>query len=169
MTLEDVFFNCEARSAEIQAFLKPGLRRGWCLQRPIKITWRQLQRQTQGIPAWFIPRCVVCQGSGKQRINDNVHAGGQSALALSRTSSCCAALRPAQHAAAALSVLGVDQAREVLQYDHLEGGVEVRTGLMRTAAAPCQQIRVRAWFAASARNGVVRLSSFIPDFSSDSP
>ena len=31
---------------------------------------------------------------------------------------------PAQHAAVALSALGVDRAREVLQSDHLEGGGE---------------------------------------------
>ena len=101
----------------------------------------------------FIPRCVIRQSSGKQRILDNAHAGGQSAFSSeSNKLVLCSALRPAQRTAAALSALGVDRAREVLQSDHLEGGGEGWP--MRTAAD---------MVAGTTRNGAAQLSSFILD------
>ena len=44
------------------------------------LTWSQLLRETQGKPIRLIPRCVIQQFSGKQRIIDNAHTGGQSAF-----------------------------------------------------------------------------------------
>ena len=76
-------------------------------------------------PIRLILRCVIQQSSGKQRIIDNAHAGGQSAFSSeSNKLVLCSALRPAQHASLAVSALGFDRAKEVLQHDSLEGGVK---------------------------------------------
>ena len=73
----------------------------------------------------MIPRCVTQQSSGKQRIIDNAHTGGQSSLSSeSNKLVLCSALRLAQRAALAISAFGFDRAKEVLQRDSLEGGGE---------------------------------------------
>ena len=69
----------------------------------------------------------VCHSAvlGKQRIIDNAHTGGQSAFSSeSNRLVLCSALRPAQHASLAVSALGFDRAKEVLQHGSLEGGGE---------------------------------------------
>ena len=135
ITLEDVFFDCEAHNSEIRASLKPGLHDEFLLSQSVAeaeagfctppLTWSQLLRETQGKPIRFIPRCVIHQSSGKQRIIDNAHTGGQSAFSSeSNKLVLCSALRPAQHASLAVSALGFDRAKEVLQHDSLEGGGE---------------------------------------------
>ena len=135
ITLEDVFFDCEARNSEIRASLKPGLRDDFLLSQSVAdaeagfctppLTWSQLLRATQGKPIRLIPRCVIQQSSGKQRIIDNAHTGGQSAFSSeSNRLVLCSALRPAQHASLAVSALGFDRAKEVFQRDSLEGGGE---------------------------------------------
>ena len=54
---------------------------------------------------------------------DNAHTGGQSAFSSeSNKLVLCSALRPAQHAALAISAFGFDRAKEVLRHDSLEGG-----------------------------------------------
>ena len=134
-TLKNVFFDCEAHNSEIRASLKPGLRDEFLLSQSVAdaeagfctppLTWSQLLRETQGKPIRLIPRCVIQQSSGKQRIIDNAHTGGQSAFSSeSNKLVLCSALRPAQHASLAVSALGFDRAKEVLQHDSLEGGGE---------------------------------------------
>ena len=136
ITLEDVFFDCEARNSEIKASLKPGLHDDFLLSQSVAdaeagfctppLTWSQLLRATQGKPIRLIPRCVTQQSSGKQRIIDNAHTGGQSAFSSeSNKLVLCSALRPAQHAALAVSAFGFDRAKEVLQHDSLEGGGKI--------------------------------------------
>ena len=132
ITLEDVFFDCEAHNSEIRASLKPGLHDDFLLSQSVAdaagfctppLTWSQLLRETQGKPIRLISRCVIQQSSGKQRIIDNAHTGGQSAFSSeSNRLVLCSALRPAQHASLAVSALGFDRAKEVLQRDSLEGG-----------------------------------------------
>ena len=135
ISLEDVFFDCEAHNSEIRASLKPGPHDEFLLSQSVAeadagfctppLTWSQLLRETRGKPIRLIPRCVIQQSSGKQRIIDNAHAGGQSAFSSeSNKLVLCSALRPAQHASLAVSALGFDRAKEVLQHDSLEGGGE---------------------------------------------
>ena len=135
ISLEDVFFDCEAHNSEIRASLKPGPHDEFLLSQSVAeadagfctppLTWSQLLRETQGKPIRLIPRCVIQQFSGKQRIIDNAHAGGQSAFSSeSNKLVLCSALRSAQHASLAVSALGFDRAKEVLQHDSLEGGGE---------------------------------------------
>ena len=59
----------------------------------------------------MIPRCVIQQSSGKQRIIDKAHTGGQSAFSSqSNKLVLCSTLRPA---ALAVSAFGLDRAKEV--------------------------------------------------------
>ena len=83
ITLKDVFFDCEAHNSETRASLKPGLHDDFLLSQSVAdaeagfctppLTWSQLLRETQGKP-------IIQQFSGKQRIIDNAHTGGQSAF-----------------------------------------------------------------------------------------
>ena len=85
ITLEDVFFDCEAHNSEIRASLKPGLHDDFLLSQSVAdaeagfctppLTWSQLSRETQGKPVRLIPRCVIQQSSGKQRIIDSGQGG----------------------------------------------------------------------------------------------
>ena len=145
IALENVFFDCEARNSEIKASLKPGLRDEFLLSQSVAdaeagfctppLTWSQLLRATQGKPIRLIPRCVIQQSSGKQRIVDNAHAGGQSAFSSESNFKLvlCSALRPAQHAALAISAFGFDRAKEVLQHD---GGEDWPNASARTWRPP---------------------------------
>ena len=128
-------FSRSSHNSEIRASLKPGLRDEFLLSQSVAeaeagfctppLTWSQLLREIQGKPIRLIPRCVIQQSSGKQRIIDNAHTGGQSAFSSeSNKLVLCSALRPAQHASLAVSALGFDGAKEVLQHDSLEGGGE---------------------------------------------
>ena len=157
-TLEDVFFDCEAHNSEIRASLKPGLRDDFLLSQSVAdagagfctppLTWSQLLRETQGKPIRLIPRCVIQQSSGKQRIIDNAHTGGQSAFSSeSNRLVLCSALRPAQHASLAVSALGFDRAKEVLQHDSLEGGGEDWPNAYRlpTGRVQCRRTNLVCW------------------------
>ena len=140
ITLEDVFFDCEAHNSEIKASLKLGLYDDFLLRQSVAdaeagfctppLTWSQLLRLTQGKPIRLIPRCVMQQSSGKQRIIDNAHAGGQSAFSSESNNKLvlCSALRP-------------DRAKEVLQHDSLEGGGEDWPNAYRSCPMAADQSR----------------------------
>ena len=82
ISLKDVFFDCEAHNSEIRASLKPGPHDEFLLSQSVAeaeagfctppLTWSQLLRETQGKPIRLIPRCVIQQSSGKQRIIDTL-------------------------------------------------------------------------------------------------
>eukprot|EP00434_Breviolum_minutum_P038763 symbB.v1.2.034397.t3/scaffold4431.1/size39743/2 len=62
-------------------------------------------------PHRLIPRCVITQSSGKQRIIDNADVGGQSALSSDANKLVlCSPLRPAQHIAITHSCLSTGSA-----------------------------------------------------------
>ena len=84
-----------------------------------------LLRRLKGRPYRLIPRCVITQSSGKQRIIDNADAGGQSES--SRDSNklvLCSALRPGQHAQAILSRVDPADWVQIRESDSLESGGE---------------------------------------------
>ncbi|CAE7685749.1 unnamed protein product, partial [Symbiodinium microadriaticum] len=84
-----------------------------------------LLRHLKGRPYRLIPRCVITQSSGKQRIIDNADAGGQSES--SRDSNklvLCSALRPDQHAQAILSRVDPADWVQIRESDSLESGGE---------------------------------------------
>ena len=89
------------------------------------LTWSELQSRVKGQPFRLIPRCVITQASGKQRVIDDAAKGGQSDT--SRDSNklvLCTALRPAQHAQALLSAMTVDGRLSAQAHDSLESGGE---------------------------------------------
>ena len=58
------------------------------------LTKDALLKQLKGRPCRLIPRCVITQSSGKQRIIDNADAGDQSETSDSNKLVLCSALRP---------------------------------------------------------------------------
>ena len=64
------------------------------------MTRQEMLRRLKNQPHRLIPRCVITQSSGKQRIIDNADVGGQSALSSDANKLVlCSPLRPAQHIA----------------------------------------------------------------------
>ena len=89
------------------------------------LTKDALLKQLNGRPYRLIPRCVITQSSGKQRIIDNADAGGQSET--SRDSNklvLCSALRPGQHAQAIVSRIPPEDLGAAKESDSLESGGE---------------------------------------------
>ena len=77
---------------------------GGVLHPPMNLS--QLKRYAKGDPYRLIPRCVITQASGKQRLIDDATRGGRSAS--SRDSNklvLCTPLRPALHVQAAAACL----------------------------------------------------------------
>eukprot|EP00438_Fugacium_kawagutii_P004802 Skav227329 [mRNA] locus=scaffold2964:74870:76455:- [translate_table: standard] len=73
---------------------------GFCTQ-PLSAS--ELQRLLKGAPYRLIPRHVITQSSGKQRVIDDGHLGGQSERSSDANKlTLCSALRPAQHIALAM-------------------------------------------------------------------
>ena len=89
------------------------------------LTKEALLKQLKGRPYRLIPRCVITQSSGKQRIIDDADAGGQSET--SRDSNklvLCSALRPGQHAQAIVSRIPPEDLGAAKESDSLESGGE---------------------------------------------
>ncbi|CAE7815841.1 unnamed protein product [Symbiodinium sp. CCMP2592] len=84
-----------------------------------------LLSQLKGRPYRLIPRCVITQSSGKQRIIDNADAGGQSETSHdSNKLVLCSALRPGQHAQAIVARVPPEDLEEAKESDSLESGGE---------------------------------------------
>ena len=94
--LASLFQNAEEHNRQVRSQLRPGkddtlmlahsrkdADAGFCTQ---PLTHAQLLRKVQGQPVRLIPRCVITQSSGKQRIIDNADVGGQSKRSLIPTS-----------------------------------------------------------------------------------
>ena len=99
----------------------PWTHQGFCTE---PMTRAQLLSTLKGAPHRLIPRCVITQSSGKQRIIDDAAKGGQSdSSSDSNKLVLCSPLRPAQHAQALLHLSSAEllQCREG---DSLESGGE---------------------------------------------
>ncbi|CAE7396468.1 unnamed protein product [Symbiodinium sp. CCMP2592] len=89
------------------------------------LTKAALLRRLKGRPYRLIPRCVITQSSGKQRIIDNADAGGQSETSHdSNKLVLCSALRPGQHAPAIVARVPPEDLEEAKESDSLESGGE---------------------------------------------
>ncbi|CAE7538614.1 unnamed protein product [Symbiodinium sp. CCMP2592] len=89
------------------------------------LTEAALLRRLKGRPYRLIPRCVITQSSGKQRIIDNADAGGQSETSYdSNKLVLCSALRPGQHAQAIVARVPPEDLEEAKESDSLESGGE---------------------------------------------
>ena len=106
ITLTEVLSGCDAHNHQILSTLKPGKDDQFLLEQSTKdaargfctppLTLAQLRQQLHGQPYRLIPRCVITQSSGKQRIIDNADAGGQTLRSSDANKLVlCSPLRPA--------------------------------------------------------------------------
>ena len=114
LTIDDVLNGWESHNARILTSLKPGkddafllsqslqdAEKGFCSQ---PLTRSALLRLIKAAPHRLIPRCVITQSSGKQRIIDNADDGGQSERSSdSNKLVLCSPFRPAQQISWVLS------------------------------------------------------------------
>ena len=96
--------------------------RGFCTA-PMSLS--ELQRELRGQEFRLIPRCVITQSSGKQRVIDNADTGGQSLRSSDANKLVlCSPLRPAQHIAAVMQRMDESQLRLARKGDSWESGGE---------------------------------------------
>ena len=73
----------------------------------------------------LIPRCVITQSSGKQRVIDNGDTGGQSALSSDANKlTLCSPVRPAQHISLVMQRWSEEDVAEFCLHDAWETGQE---------------------------------------------
>ncbi|CAE7361503.1 unnamed protein product [Symbiodinium sp. CCMP2592] len=131
----EVLADASASNARVRASLRPGRDDAFLLEQSLRdaesgfcsepLRYPQLLRAVGGLPFRLIPRCVITQSSGKQRIIDNADTGGQSELSSDPNKLVlCSPLRPAQHAAALLACLDESSRQRAAAEDALEGGGE---------------------------------------------
>ena len=114
--LDALFHSVDSHNQHIRSQLRPGRDDTFMLTQSFKdaaaafctqpMTHPQLLLATQGTPFRLIPRCVITQSSGKQRIIDNADVGGQSELSPDPNK---LVLWPAQHLAVALALMPESQ------------------------------------------------------------
>ena len=135
LTQAEVLSDWESHNASILRSLKPSrddhfllsqsqtdADNGFCTY-PMKRS--EMLALVKNQPHRLIPRCVITQSSGKQRIIDNADVGGQSALSSDANKLVlCSPLRPAQHIAITHSCLSPDQLRLAQAGDAWESGGE---------------------------------------------
>ena len=108
LTREEVLHDWQSHNNTILARLKPGADDEFLLQQSLKdaekgfcglpMTAEELQRCLCAEPYRLIPRCVITQSSGKQRVIDDAYVGLQSERSSDANKlTLCSALRPAQH------------------------------------------------------------------------
>ena len=108
LTREDVLAGWQRHNASILARLKPGANDEFLLQQSLKdaekgfcsqpMTVSTFQKMVGAEPFRLIPRCVITQASGKQRVIDDAYVGLQSERSSDANKLVlCSALRPAQH------------------------------------------------------------------------
>ena len=96
--------------------------RGFCTA---AMSLSELQRELKGQEFRLIPRCVITQSSGKQRVIDNADTGGQSLRSSDANKLVlCSPLRPAQHIAAVMQRMDEGQLRSAREGDSWESGGE---------------------------------------------
>lgn len=134
-TFEEVLGNWEFDNATILQNLRAGKDDEFLLQQSLDdahqgfctepMTRAQLLATLKGAPHRLIPRCVITQSSGKQRIIDDAAKGGQSdSSSDSNKLVLCSPLRPAQHAQAMLHYLSSAELLQCREGDSLESGGE---------------------------------------------
>ena len=116
MTLDDVLEGAEANNADILRCLKPSKDDAFMLEQSCKdsdqsfcsqpMCKTKLLSELKGRRFRLIPRCVITQANGKQRIIDDAARGGQSDLLEDQNKLVlCTPLRPAQHIAAVAAAM----------------------------------------------------------------
>ena len=134
-TFEEVLGSWQEDNAQILRTLKAGRDDEFLLAQSLAdasqgfcsapMTRSQLLEVLKGASHRLIPRCVITQSSGKQRIIDDAAKGGQSASSSdSNKLVLCTPMRPAQHIQSLLSSMSGDSLRRCREDDSLESGSE---------------------------------------------
>ena len=134
-TFEEVLGSWQEDNAHILRSLKAGKDDEFLLAQSLAdasqgfcsapMTRSQLLEALKGASHRLIPRCVITQSSGKQRIIDDAAKGGQSASSSdSNKLVLCTPMRPAQHIQSLLSSMSGDNLRHCREGDSLESGGE---------------------------------------------
>ena len=108
IALAEVLSGWGERNFQMISMLKPGKDDKFLLEQSTKdaacgfctppLTLPQLRSHLQGQPYRLIPRCVITQSSGKQRVIDNADVGGQTMRSADANKLVlCSPLTPAQH------------------------------------------------------------------------
>ena len=108
LTREDVLQDWQSNRRGILSRLKPGADDEFMLQQSLKdaekgfcsssMDAEELHSRLGAEPYRLIPRCVITQSSGKQRVIDDAYVGLQSERSSDANKlTLCSALRPAQH------------------------------------------------------------------------
>ena len=135
ITFEDVLTGWEAHNKSILGSLKPGKDDDFLLSQSMAdadqgfcsppLNRKQFLGRIRNQPHRLIPRCVITQSSGKQRIIDNADSGGQSALSAdSNKLVLCSPLRVARHVAATHCWMSPAALQEASMSDAWETGGE---------------------------------------------
>eukprot|EP00435_Cladocopium_sp_Y103_P069918 s1385_g34.t1 len=135
LTMDDVLSGWEAHNQQILNSLKPGKDDVFLLQQSMEdadngfctppMRQSDFLRLIKGQPHRLIPRCVITQSSGKQRVIDNGDTGGQSDRSADANKlTLCSALRPAQHITLAMQAWDQEDVQTFQAGDAWESGQE---------------------------------------------
>ena len=145
INFEEVVMGSEANNQRILATVRAGrddvfllsqstldAEQGFCTY-PIRR--RELLQAVKGAPFRLIPRCLITQSSGKQRVIDNADQGGQSELSSDANKLVlCTPLRPAHDIRAVVAQMTPNDLREAQLIPGSPGG---RTGQMPIGICRC--------------------------------
>lgn len=135
LTQADVLQGWEFHNKTILSSLKPGKDDTFLLSQSVQdaeqgfctfpMKRHDFLQAIKNQPHRLIPRCVITQSSGKQRIIDNADTGGQSALSSdSNKLVLCSPLRVAHHISAAMAWLSHSALEQAQANDSWETGGE---------------------------------------------
>ena len=131
----DVLEGWQEHNAHILKSLKPGKDDAFLLEQSFADATQgfctppmdraRFLKQIQNQPHRLIPRCVITQSSGKQRVIDNADTGGQSDRSSdSNKLTLCSPLGPAQHVVLVLAGWSHEAIAEFFMTDAWETGQE---------------------------------------------
>ena len=135
LTLDDVLVGWESHNQELLSKLRPGkddefllkqstldAEKGFCT---FPLSRAELLQAIKGQAHRLIPRCVITQSSGKQRVIDNADTGGQSERSQDANKlQLCSPFRPAQQIAITLQAMSAAQLHEARAGDAWQTGGE---------------------------------------------
>lgn len=135
ISFTEVLGSWEEHNYNILTSLRPGPNDDFALLQSCKdadkgfcsypLTRTELLTKLGGKAHRLVPRCVITQSSGKQRIIDDAAKGGQSETSRDANKLVlCSPLRPAQHVQAVLATLSEEQFLRAQAEDSFESGGE---------------------------------------------
>lgn len=157
ISFEEVMGDWQGHNHEILSSLRPGPDDEFLLQQSCvdadkgfctyPMTHSELRSALHGEPFRLIPRCVITQSSGKQRVIDDAFRGGQSGTSRDANKLVlCSPLRPAQHIQTLLQGSGRKSSQLRERQTPWKAGVKI--GLTHIDIRRCLTLRllIVLWF-----------------------